>query len=130
MSTMPGADIVPWQDDELLRDRWWHPRSLGHRHRPLIRARHLERRMLAPVHPVAEPVVHALEADDLLPAGEGAREAQRVDHSFSAGVAEPHLLDAGHCGDDLASEPHLVRGWQREHRTPLGDGTHYRGGDA
>ena len=57
---------------------------------------------------VGVAVVAAVELQDLAPAGEAARDAQRAHRGLGAGGDEAHLLDRGHVAHDPLGELHLA----------------------
>ena len=115
------VEVVPRQDDEVLVDALGHARSLGHRDRRAVRPGLVDVRVLGPVNAIGEAVIHAFEPDHLLAAGEGAGEAQGIDDSLRARVAQAHLLHARNGGDDLVGEGGLVLMRQGEHRAAVLD---------
>ncbi len=66
-------------------------------------------------------MVHAFEADDLAALGESASQTRGIQHRLGTSVAQPHLIHAGHGGDDFLGQTCLVRGRQREYGAALLD---------
>ena len=80
------------------------------------------RRVARPVDRIRPAVVVALEAHDLLAAGEGAGKAQRVLHALGAGVAEPQELHRRHPRRDGGGRLALEVVGEREERAALAQG--------
>ena len=88
--------VVPCADDQGARDRRRHAVRPWRRRGRIGRAPLGRPGMARPVDRVRPAVVVALEAEDLLPAGERAGEPDRVLHALRAGVAEPQQVDRRH----------------------------------
>ena len=76
--------------------------------RSLGRAGRLQRRRDADLHRVVAAVIAALELGDPVPAGEGARQADRVQARLGPGVGEARPFQAGHAAAQLRAHLGLV----------------------
>ena len=105
------GEVVPGERERVLREVGGHAGRVGQAERLDARARLHEQR-------VARAVVAAVELEDVVAAGEAAREPDRGGRRLGARRDEAHLLDPGHPLADELAHPDLARRRRAEGRPP------------